>query len=573
MAKKITYEEVSKVYEEKGYELISKYIDSHKMLFVKDKKGYICNTVFVNFKRGAIPNKFNKNNKYTIQNIKHFLKLNTVGYKLLSTKYTGSHEKLIFKCPKGHKFNMAWSQFQIGQRCPVCSGNVKIDKKEVIEVYKKEGYELISEFKNSNETLFLKDKEGYICVSRFSDFKQNKKPSKFHSSNSYTIQNINLWTKINAEGYELLSTEYKNAHEKLLFKCPEGHEFKSTWNKLQQGHRCPICSHHQVSKETSIYAITPWMMDLGVNEEDAKKHLPQSSKRITVICPNCGKIKKIQINQIYQSKSISCTCGDGVSYPEKFIISLLNQLGIKYIKEYSPEWVKNKKRYDFYLPNYNSIIECHGEQHYKNSFTNLGARTLQEEQENDQYKKQLALNNGISNYIELDCRESNLSFIKNSILNSELNNMFNLNKINWLQCEEFALGNLIKKICNYWNNKKEEETTRSVGKIFNLDRNTICRYLKKGQNLGWCNYNPKKENAKSSSISGKLNGKPVEIFKNGNSLGVFPSCAELERQSEKLFGVKLLNSNMCSVCNGKKLQYKGYTFKYITKEEYESNIS
>ena len=287
-------------------------------------------------------------------------------------------------------------------------------------------------------------------------------------------------------------------------------------------------------------------------------------------CPYCKKQKRIKINQIYNKKSIGCTCGDGISYNEKFTIAMFNQLNIKYIKEYKPEW-SNNKRYDFYFEYNNKkyIIECHGEQHYKESFSTCGGRTLKEEQKNDIYKKELALNNGISEYIILDCSKSNFEQIKNSIINSKLASIFDLNNINLLKCEEFALSNRVKEVCDYWNNKEEWETTTTVGRVFNLDKNTICKYLKKGQTLNWCNYKVDEESTKFRSKNGKSNSKPIEIFRNGKSLGVFPSCNELSRQSEELFGVKLLNSSISQVCNGKKQQYKGFTFKYINQESEE----
>lgn len=145
--------------------------------------------------------------------------------------------------------------------------------------------------------------------------------------------------------------------------------------------------------------------------------------------------------------------------------------------------------------------------------------------------------------------------------------MFDLSNIDWFKCEEFALSNKVKQTCDYWREHNEINneglTTTDIGKIFNLNKNTIARYLKKGKILGWCNYDSKEESLKIGIKVGVLSGKPVEVFKNGESLGVFPSCSELERQSEKLFGVKLLNSNISQVCNGKKSQYKGFTFKYI----------
>lgn len=63
----------------------------------------------------------------------------------------------------------------------------------------------------------------------------------------------------------------------------------------------------------------------------------------------------------------------------------------------------------------------------------------------------------------------------------------------------------------------------------------------------------------------KINrSKSVEIFdKNGQSLGIFSSCSELERLSEELFGTKLLSSNISCTIKGYYKQYKGFTFKYI----------
>jgi len=42
-------------------------------------------------------------------------------------------------------------------------------------------------------------------------------------------------------GGKCLSDTYINAHAKLLWKCSEGHQWKTTPNKIQQGRWCPIC--------------------------------------------------------------------------------------------------------------------------------------------------------------------------------------------------------------------------------------------------------------------------------------------------------------------------------------------
>lgn len=444
---------------------------------------------------------------------------------------------------------------------------VKYTHEEVTNIYKQRGYELVSKYINVKHISTIKDKDGYLYNISLDRFNHTKSLRRFSKSNPYTIQNIKLWMKTNAKGYELISTEYKDSRSELLFKCPKGHEFSIPWREFYQGNRCGVCHGKQITIDNCIATTNSWVMLYLKNKKDGYSHVHSSYDKVDVICPNCGKETKIEVIKLCRNKSIGCECDDGISYNEKFIISLLNQLNVKYIREYIPKW-GNNKRYDFYIPNYNVIIECNGGQHYKESgFKSYGGRTLQEEQKNDQYKKELALQNGIKNYIVLDCRVSELKQIKKSIINSELNKLFNLDNINWLECESNALKNKIKEVCNYWNNKKYEETTSDLSKVFNLSSVTISNYLKKGNELGWCNYNPKEEMIKNNKIQAMKNvkslSKPVEIFKDGKSLGVFCNAKDLEDKSEKLFGVKLLYDGINRVCRGKKLKYKNFTFKYV----------
>ena len=90
----------------------------------------------------------------------------------------------------------------------------------------------------------------------------------------------------------------------------------------------------------------------------------------------------------------------------------------------------------------------------------------------------------------------------------------------------------------------------------------MIKYLKKGTQLGWCNYNAKEELKKWSDKNHK---KKIEIFKDNISFGVFESIIDLERQSEELFGVKLFSTNIGRILLGKTkaTTYKGFTFKYF----------
>lgn len=322
-----------------------------------------------------------------------------------------------------------------------------------------------------------------------------------------------------------------------------------------------------VSEINSIVANeeTHWMIPyFQGGYDEAKKYTKCSTKKIYLKCPNCGNIKnkKISPNQLYKNHSIGCTCGDGFSYPEKFMYSVLKQLNIDFEMEYSSEWIK-PLRYDFYfeLNDKKYIIETDGGWHYTNN--NLSGKTKNESKAIDEYKDKIAQKYGVE-VIRINCNCSNLEYIKNNILKSELNSLFDLAKVCWLKCEEFALSNLCKKACEIKKNNSQK-STKEIADILKLSIPTITKYLKIGMKLGWCNYNPKDEMIKSNSRNGKNNGKEVAVFKNDKKLGTFYSCAELERRSEELFGIKLLQSGISNTANDKQSQYKGFTFKYVNE--------
>lgn len=352
------------------------------------------------------------------------------------------------------------------------------------------------------------------------------------------------------------------------------------WNleaNLDKGIGCSCCyGRTAVLGINTIWDTNRWMCDLGVSEEDAKRYTNNSGKKIEVTCPDCNKNKKIRISDIYKRKTINCVCSnDGFSYPEKFMYSILRQLKVKFETEYSPEYLKRKeakgfsrKYSDFYIPTCNLVIEVDGGLgHNGGKLHGKSNKTLEELIETDKWKDEQHLKHGIKT-IRIDCFESNVEYIKNSILNSELSDFFDLSKVNWLKCEEFAIkSNIVKEICEYWNNKSDDETTTDLVRLFNSNKTTIIRYLKIGNKFGWCDYFPEIEKKKIAVKNGyrnkQLYSKKVEISNKGISLGVFESAGELESISESLFGITLKRRSICSACNGKLKHYKGYTFKYI----------
>lgn len=338
-------------------------------------------------------------------------------------------------------------------------------------------------------------------------------------------------------------------------KC--GAELWMIETSLLDGHTCACCCNQVVIKGINdIYTTNPELINYFVNIEDTYKYTTGTNEMVLMRCLCCGYEKFFRINSLYNQRFSCPRCGDGISYPEKFMFNFLQQLlGDDFTYQYSKannNWCNNYK-YDFYfkLLNEQFIVETHGEQHYKED--NGKWSSSKDIQLNDKIKKELALVNGIKekDYITIDCKYSNLEYIKQNILKSNLSKLFDLSAIDWNKCNKQAINNKVKEICEYWN-KQENKDIKELALKFKLCLATIRNYLKIGNEIKWCVYE-----------SNPNNKKEVEILKNGISIGTFSSSAELDRQSEKLFGIHLDYRGISAVCNGVKNKYKGFEFVFI----------
>lgn len=333
-------------------------------------------------------------------------------------------------------------------------------------------------------------------------------------------------------------------------------------NLLHHKKGCSVCAGLSILEGyNDVPTTAPWMVEyFQGGYDEAKLYTKGSGKYIYPICPDCGRVKDspMKISTIYAEHSIGCTCSDKISYPNKFAYSFLDQLneiyGFEYLEhEYSPEWIGRKSYDNYFIYNCKEyILEMDGGFHFNDN--NLSGQTKEESKTIDNYKDTMAKEHGIE-VIRIDCNYGNnnkLKYIKQNILNSKLSELFDLTKLDWIKCEGFSLNNLVKVTCAYKKNNPNIDTTE-IANIMNLDVTTIIKYLKKGVIQGWCEYIPKT----------KLE---VEIFKDGISLGVFPSGNKLENKSEELFGVKLNRGGISSVCLGKVKHHKGFTFKHTLNQ-------
>lgn len=257
-----------------------------------------------------------------------------------------------------------------------------------------------------------------------------------------------------------------------------------------------------VKGKTDLWTTAPHFANLLLYPEHGYNLSLESHKKDYFVCPNCGEKIYCTVRNAAKNGLRCPVCSDGISYPEKVMSNLLRQLNIDFIYDSSYEW-SNGKRYDFYIKNMSLIIETHGLQHYleKRCFNNKHKYT---EQENDICKKELAMQNGIKNYIELDCRYSDLKYIKNSILNSGLNEIFELSLIDWSVLAKDCLKSKVIEVCDVYNSGVK--SIIEIAKLLDINVSTVSDYLKRCHEAGLCIYipNPLHERAIICVDTGKV---------------------------------------------------------------------
>lgn len=95
----------------------------------------------------------------------------------------------------------------------------------------------------------------------------------------------------------------------------------------------------------------------------------------------------------------------------------------------------------------------------------------------------MSLQNKIDKYIVIDCKHSDFEYIKSNILNSELNDIFDLNNVDWFKIEENSQKSIYLEILNLWNSSDSIDVKELSG-IIKLHPATVSKVLKNFDKIG-----------------------------------------------------------------------------------------
>jgi DNA-directed RNA polymerase subunit RPC12/RpoP/very-short-patch-repair endonuclease len=371
---------------------------------------------------------------------------------------------------------------------------------------------------------------------------------------------LEYWAKENNRMILMLEFSDKNkknpsqisfgTSDKYLWNCSKCHnEYDMKVNKRTTGKQnCPYCSGKKVLKGfNDLWTTYPEIADLLEDKQKGYELTAGSGKKENFKCKDCGYIiKNKSINEAVR-RGIHCPrCGDGISYPEKFLLNVLNQCNVSFENQKLFNWSENK-RFDFYIEKLNMIIEIHGEQHY--AYTGF-TRSLKEEQENDKIKKELAINN-IKNFIVIDARNSDLNYIKDNIIKSKLKNFVDLSNVDWIKCNEYACNSLVKLANEMWMNGIR--STSEIGERLKIHPANIIKYLKRGAKLGWSDY--------IAILGGTNKKKIIQLSLEGKFIKEWDSIRGAGKELNLDF------STIANACKG--IIKSAYGYMWVYKEDYD----
>ena len=276
---------------------------------------------------------------------------------------------------------------------------------------------------------------------------------------------------------------YGGYRQYMNFYCDKGHSWRALASNALSGYGCPYCAGQRVLVGfNDIWTTHPEIAKLLTDPNDGYTHTRGSVKKLDFTCPDCGYVSQHTIHNVIQC-GLSCKrCSDGISFANKFMFSVLEQLLLDFECEYSIG--DADYRYDFFLKEHNIIIEMHGRQHYEGW---NDKRSLEEIRRTDQEKFSYAIKNNVTHYIVINSAVSDVSYISKNIIGSILGEIFDLSVVNWKTCLLCASSSMVRRTADLYNIGL---SNTEISQRLHVSMTTVWKWLKIASELNMCDYHP-----------------------------------------------------------------------------------
>jgi hypothetical protein len=241
---KFKFEEVKERIEARGFKLLStEYINNASKLEIECSLGHRWKATYASLlnKKTGCPYCAHKA-PLTYEDVKD--KVEARGFKLISTEYIDCSKKIKVMCSFGHEWEVACTSIiHSNSGCPYCAHQFTLSYEEAKARIEARGFELVStEYIDSMSKLKLRCKLGHEWEANYNNIVNNKRGCPYCSGKAkYTLEEIR--DRVSQLGFELLSTKYVNIKSKLKVRCSVGHEWEVAGNNLLNSKTgCPYCA-------------------------------------------------------------------------------------------------------------------------------------------------------------------------------------------------------------------------------------------------------------------------------------------------------------------------------------------
>ena len=296
-------------------------------------------------------------------------------YDYSKVEYIDSHTKVCIICPEHGEFWQGPANHLSGQNCPKCASievhtNQSNKKEGFIQKAKeihsdKYDYSKVEYINNHTKVCIICPEHGEFWQKPIHHIQGKGCPYCGGTKKLTTKEFVEKAKQIHGDRYDYSKVEYKTTETKVCIICPEHGEFWQTPHAHLAGQNCPkCCGNIKLSTEEFIKRAN----EIHKEKYDYSKvdYLGADTK-VCIICPEHGEFWQTPHNHISGKQGCpECNTSKNSKIVQK-IETILKEFNIQYIKEKTFDWLKNKSHMylDFFLPDYNIGIECHGLQHFE----------------------------------------------------------------------------------------------------------------------------------------------------------------------------------------------------------------
>ena len=215
----------------------------------------------------------------------------------------------------------------------------------------------------------------------------------YENKRSNTDKFIENAKKVHGDKYTYDKVDYKTNKQDVIITCPKHGDFPQPPSSHLQGNGCRDC-HFESKRSNTDEFIEKAKKVHGDKYTYDNVDYKGSDEIVYITCPKHGDVPQSPTNHLRGSGCPRCSESKG----ELIIAKLLNTLEIQYDRGKRFENCRGFCKtlpFDFYLPEFNAVIEYDGLQHYEPVKRFGGDETFKKTQIYDEIKNKYCKDSGI----------------------------------------------------------------------------------------------------------------------------------------------------------------------------------